>query len=128
MTAPDQPGWLSRIETLGTTIVVLMIGGMALWFKATERETRILLVIGSALVIYAAGLVALGRRSNPAAIAWWPFAAAGFAAGGVAELINAQLLLTRECAAAALTGVVIGTAHWVALRTWLGLTRSPGKS
>ena len=122
MTPPDQPAWLSRIETLGTTIVVLMIGGMALWFKAAAREARGLLVIGSAVVIYAAALVALGRRSNPATIAWWPFAAAGFAAGGVAELINAQLLLSRECATAALTGVVIGTAHWIALRAWLRLT------
>ena len=81
-----------------------------------------LLVIGSALLIYPAGLVGLGRRSDSAGVPWWPFAAAGFAAGGVAEVINAQLLLTRASVAAAVTGVVIGTAHWVALRTWLRLT------
>jgi hypothetical protein len=122
MSAPDRPGWLFRIETLGTTIVVLMIGGMMLWFKAAERRTRVLFVIGVAVLLYATGLLVLGRRSNPATVAWWPFAAAGLAAGGVAELINARVLLTRESVAAAVTGVVIGTAHWVALRTWLSLT------
>ena len=123
MTLPEQPGWLSRIETLGTTVVVLMIGAMVLWLKAVERETRVLFVIGAGLLIYATGLVALGRRSDPATVAWWPFAAAGLAAGGVAEVINAQFLLTRESTAAAVTGVVIGTAHWIALRTWLRLGR-----
>jgi len=122
MSAPDRPGWLYRIETLGTTVVVLMIGGMMLWFKAAERRTRVLFVIGVAVLLYATGLLVLGRRSNPATVAWWPFAAAGLAAGGVAELINARVLLSRESVAAAVTGVVIGTAHWVALRTWLSLT------
>jgi len=122
MSAPDRPGWLYRIETLGTTVVVLMIGGMMLWFKAAERRTRVLFGIGVAVLLYATGLLVLGRRSNPATVAWWPFAAAGLAAGGVAELINARVLLSRESVAAAVTGVVIGTAHWVALRTWLSLT------
>ena len=122
MNAPARPGWLSRIETLGTTIVVLMIGAMVLWFKSAEREKRVVFVIGVAVLLYAAGLVVLGRRSNPATVAWWPFAAAGVVAGGVAELINARLLLSRESVAAAVTGLVIGTAHWIALRTWLRLT------
>jgi len=122
MNAPARPGWLYRTETLGTTIVVLMIGAMVLWFKSAERETRVVFVISVAVLLYAAGLVVLGRRSNPATVAWWPFAAAGVVAGGVAELINARLLLSRESVAAAVTGLVIGTAHWVALRTWLRLT------
>lgn len=121
MTAPDQPAWLSRIEMLGTTIVVLMVGGMVLWSKAGERQPWLALVIGSALLIYTAGLVTLARRSDPAVVAWWPFALAGLVAGAVAELINAHLMVTRECAAAAVTGMVIGTAHWVALRAWLRL-------
>jgi peptidoglycan/LPS O-acetylase OafA/YrhL len=125
MNAPDRPGWLLRIETLGTTIVVLMIGGMMLWFEAAERESRVLLVIGLAVLIYATALMALGRRSDPSTVAWWPFAAAGLAAGSVAELINARLLLSHESLAAALTGVVIGTAHWIALRAWLKLGRRP---
>jgi hypothetical protein len=125
MTVPDHPAWLSRVEMLGTTIVVLMIGGMVLWFKAGEREPWLAIVIASALLIYAAGLVTLARRSDPAAVAWWPFALAGLVAGAVAELVNAQLMVTRECAAAAVTGVVIGTAHWVALRAWLRLTGRP---
>jgi hypothetical protein len=125
MHVPGQPAWLSRIEMLGTTIVVLMIGGMVLWFKSGEREPRLAFVIGSALLIYAGGLVTLARRSDPAAVAWWPFALAGLVAGAAAELINAQLMMTRECAAAAVTGVVIGTAHWVALCTWLRLTGRP---
>jgi hypothetical protein len=125
MTVPDQPAWLSRIETLGTTIVVLMIGGMVLWSRAGERGTWLALVIGSALLIYAAGLVTLARRSDPAAVAWWPFALAGLLAGTVAELVNARLMVTRECAAAAVTGVVIGMAHWVALRAWLRLNQRP---
>lgn len=122
MNAPARPRWLSRVETLGTTIVVLMIGAMVLWFKSAERETRVVFVIGVAVLLYAAGLVVLGRRSNPAGVAWWPFAMAGVVAGGVAELINARLLLSRESVAAAVTGLVIGTAHWIALRTWLRLT------
>jgi hypothetical protein len=121
MTAPDQPAWLSRIEMLGTTIVVLMVGGMVLWSKAGERQPWLALVIGSALLIYTVGLVTLARRSDPAAVAWWPFALAGLAAGAVAELVNARLMVTRECAVAAVTGLAIGTAHWVALRAWLRL-------
>ena len=119
MTESDRPGWLFRIETLGTTLVVLMIGGLVLWFKAGERESRLGLVIGTALLIYAVGLVTLALRSNSATVAWRPFALAGLIAGLVSELINAQLLLTRESLAASLTGVAIGTAHWAALRTWL---------
>jgi hypothetical protein len=125
MTVPDRPAWLFRIEMLGTTIVVLMIGGMVLWFKGSGQEPRLGFVIVSALLIYAAAVVTLARRSDPAAVAWWPFALAGLVAGAAAELINAQLMVTRECAAAAATGVVIGTAHWVALRTWLRLTGRP---
>jgi hypothetical protein len=119
VTESDRPGWLFRIETLGTTLVVLMIGGLVLWFKAAERESRLGLVIGTALLIYAVGLVTLALRSNSATVAWRPFALAGLIAGLVSELINAQLLLTRESLAASLTGVAIGTAHWAALRTWL---------
>ncbi len=125
MTESERPGWLSRVEMLGTTVVVLMIGGMVLWFKAAEQESRVLSVIATGLLIYATALVAFGRRSNPATVAWWPFAAAGLAAGAVAEAINAQFLLGRESAAAAVTGVIIGTAHWVALRTWLRLGARP---
>jgi hypothetical protein len=41
--------------------------------------------------------------------------------GGVAELINARFLVTVELLAAVVTGLVIGTAHWLALRVWIGL-------
>jgi hypothetical protein len=100
-----------------------MIGGMMLWHEAIERE-RLTFVISSTVVLYVVGLVMFGRRSNPAAIAWWPFALAGLAAGCVAELINARFLVTQELLVAGLTGVVIGTAHWTALRVWLHLTES----
>jgi hypothetical protein len=113
---------LSRIETLGTTIIVVMIGGMMLWYEAIERERRLTFVIGTAVFLYVVGLVMFGRRSNPAGIAWWPFALAGLAAGSVAEFINAQFLITWELLVAGLTGLVIGTAHWTALRLWLRLT------
>jgi hypothetical protein len=47
--------------------------------------------------------------------------------GGVAELINARFLVTIELLAAVVTGLVIGTAHWVAVRAWIGLgERRPG--
>lgn len=117
------PGWMSRVETLGSTIIVLMVGGMVLWFKASVREPRVALAIGSGMLVYILALVVLGRRSTTASIAWTPFAAAGVAAGGVAELINAQMLLTPEFAVAGATGLVIGTAQWAALRTWIRLTR-----
>jgi hypothetical protein len=120
----QRPGWLSRIETLSTTIIVVMIGGMMLWYEAIDRERRLTFVIGSAVFLYVVGLMVFARRSNPAGIAWWPFALAGLAAGCVAEFINAQFLITRELLVAGLTGVVVGTAHWTALRVWLHLTES----
>jgi hypothetical protein len=121
------PGWLGRIETLGTTVVVLMIGAMMLWFEAVERERRLAVTIGSAVLVYVAVLVLFSRCSEPGGIPWWPFAAAGVVTGGVAELINARFLVTIELLAAVVTGLVIGTAHWVALRVWIGLQeRRPG--
>jgi hypothetical protein len=94
---------------------------MMLWFEAVERERRLAVTIGSAVVVYVAVLVLSGRRSEPGGIPWWPFAAAGVVTGGVAELINARFLVTIELLAAVVTGLVIGTAHWVALRVWIGL-------
>jgi hypothetical protein len=121
------PGWLGRIETLGTTVVVLMIGAMMIWFEAVERERRLVVTIGCAVLAYVAVLVLAGRRSEAGGIPWWPFAAAGVVTGGVAELINARFLVTIELLAAVVTGLVIGTAHWVAVRVWIGLgERRPG--
>ena len=117
-----RPGWLSRIETLGTTAVVLMVGSMMMWYEAVERDRRLVFTIGSAVLFYVVALVLFGRRSAPARITWWPFAFAGLATGAVAELINAKFLVTREMFVAAATGVVIGTAHWAALRAWVRLT------
>jgi hypothetical protein len=116
------PGWLTRIETLGTTIVVLMVGGMMVWYEAVERERRLIVTIGAAVLLYCAALAGFGWRSAASHIAWWPFAAAGFVSGAVSELINASFLVTRELFVAGVTGVVIGTAHWIALRVWIGLT------
>ncbi len=118
-----RPDWLSRTEMLGTTIVVLMVGSMMIWYEAAERERRLALTIGSAVLLYVVALVVFGRRSEPSRIAWWPFAFAGLATGAVAELINARFLVTRELFAAAATGMVIGTAHWAALRAWIRLTQ-----
>jgi hypothetical protein len=117
------PAWLSRIETLGTTLIVLLVGGMVIWYEAIERETRLVVTIASAVLLYLLGLVVLGRRSDPHRIAWWPFALAGAGAGAVAELINAQFMVTRELLTAGATGLVIGTAQWTALRIWIGVTR-----
>jgi hypothetical protein len=114
--------WVSRIETLGTTAVVLMVGSMMLWYEAIERGRRLAFTIGSAVVFYIVALVLLGLRSGPARIAWWPFAVAGLSTGVVAGMINARFLVTRELFVAAATGLVIGTAHWAALRVWVRLT------
>ncbi|HWB41678.1 MAG TPA: hypothetical protein VG500_10490 [Gemmatimonadales bacterium] len=118
-----RPEWLTRIETLGTTVVVLMVGSMMVWHESVVRERRLAVTLGSAVLLYVAALVLFGRRSDPSRIAWWPFALAGLATGAVAELINAKFLITVELFVAAATGVVIGTAHWVALRVWIGLGR-----
>ena len=115
------PAWLTRIETLGTTLVVLMVGAMMIWYEAVERERRLAATIASAVLLYVLVLVLCGRRSTPGEIAWWPFAAAGLVTGAVAELINARFLITGELAVAALTGTVVGTAHWAALRVWVRL-------
>jgi NADH:ubiquinone oxidoreductase subunit 6 (subunit J) len=115
------PGWLTRIETAGTTLVVLMIGAMMIWNEAAERERRLAATIGCAALVYVVVLVIAGRRSTPGGIPWWPFAAAGVVTGGVAELINARFLVTIELLAAVLTGLVIGTAQWAALRVWIGM-------
>jgi hypothetical protein len=117
-----RPGWLSRIETLGTTTVVLMVGSMMIWHEAIMRDRWLAFTIVSAVLFYVAALLLCGWRSAPARIAWWPFASAGLATGAVAELINARFLVTREMLVAAATGVVIGTAHWAALRVWIRLT------
>ena len=37
MTEAHRAAWLTRIETLGTTVVVLMIGAMALWSKSAVQ-------------------------------------------------------------------------------------------
>jgi hypothetical protein len=118
-----RPEWLTRIETLGTTVVVLMVGSMMVWHESVVRERRLAVTLGSAVLLYVVALVLFGRRSDPSRIAWWPFALAGLATGAVAELINAKFLITVELFVAAATGVVIGTAHWVALRVWIGLGR-----
>ena len=117
-----RPGWLSRIETLGTTAVVLMVGSMMIWHEAVLRDRWLAFTIGIAVMFYVAVLVVFGWRSAPARIAWWPFASAGLATGAIAELINARFMVTREMFVAAATGVVIGTAHWAALRVWIRLT------
>lgn len=117
------PGWLTRIETLGTTLVVLMIGAMMIWNEAVARERRLAFTIGCAVLVYVAVLVFAARRSAPDSVSWWPFAAAGVVTGGVAELINARFLVTIELLVAVVTGLVIGTAHWVALRVWIGLRK-----
>lgn len=117
-----RPDWLSRIETVGTTVVVLMVGSMMIWYEAVERDRRLALTIGSAVVLYVIALVSFGRRSDQSRIAWWPFAMAGFVTGAVSELIHARFLVTRELFVAAITGMVIGTAHWAALRVWIALT------
>ena len=120
---PTAPDWLTRIETLGTTIVVLLVGGMMIWYEAVERDRGLVVSIALAVLLYAVGLAGFGWRSATSHIAWWPFAAAGFLSGAVSELVNASFLVTRELFVAAVTGVVIGTAHWVALRVWIALTR-----
>ena len=114
--------WLASIEMLGTTIVVLMIGALMLWFKAVVHDPRSLLTIGGGLLIYAVGVVGFGLRFSPSSVAVWPFLLAGALAGGVAELFNAEFLVTREFLAALVTGTIIGFAHWAALRSWRGLT------
>ena len=114
-------GWLGRIETLGTTVIVLLVGAMMIWYEAVERGSRLVVTIGCAVLLYAGVLVLCARRSDPDGIAWWPFAAAGVVTGAVAELINARFLITVELLAAVVTGLVIGTAHWVALQVWIRL-------
>ena len=118
---PVTRGWLTRIETLGTTVVVLMVGSMMIWNEAVGRGRRLMITIGCAVLVYVAVLVLSGRRSESAGIPWLPFAAAGVVTGAAAELINARFLITIELLAAVVTGLVIGTAHWVALRVWIGL-------
>jgi uncharacterized membrane protein len=54
-----------RIEMLGTTAIVLLVGGMMLWSEAVVRGPRLILTIGSAAVLYVVCLVLLGRRSDP---------------------------------------------------------------
>jgi len=117
-----RPDWLYRIETVGTTVVVLMVGSMMIWHEAVERDRRLALTIGSAVVLYIVALMSFGRRSDQSRIASWPFAMAGLVTGAVSELIHARFLVTRELFVAIITGVVIGTAHWAALRVWIALT------
>jgi len=125
---PARPFWLSRIETLGTTVVVLMVACMMIWQEAVIRERRLVVTLASAVVLYGCALVGFGNRSAADRIAWWPFALAGLATGTVAELINAKFLVTRELFVALVTGVVVGTAHWAALRIWIGWSSRTGNT
>jgi hypothetical protein len=120
---PREPSWLTSVEMLGTTVVVLMIGGMVLWYSAAAREPPLAFTIGSGLLAYTCGVLAFGRRAARHVVLW-PFVLAGLCAGVVMELVAAEWLLTRETGAAALTGITIGAAHWSALRVWLRLGRS----
>jgi hypothetical protein len=122
--ASRRPEWLWSVEMLGTTVVVLMISAAILWGRADDPGAWLAVGLGAGVLVYAAVVVALGRGPASSGIAWWPFAVAGAVAGGVTEIINAEFLFTREFAAAMVTGGVIGTAQWVALRTWLRLTRA----
>jgi hypothetical protein len=58
------PPWLTRVETFGTTLVVLMVGAMMIWYEAVERERRLALTIGCAVVLYAGTLAVCGLRSR----------------------------------------------------------------
>jgi len=107
-------------------VVVLMVGGMMIWYEAVERGLRLAVTIGIAVLLYVAVLVLAGRRSAPGRISWWPFGAAGLMTGVAAELINARFLVTRELFLAAGTGLVIGTAQWAALRVWIRLGERAG--
>lgn len=109
---------------LGTTVVVLMISAAVLWGRADPPRAWLAVGLVAGILVYVGLIVGLGRGAASAGVAWWPFAAAGAAAGGVAEIINAEFLLSREFAAAVVTGGIIGTAQWVALRIWLRLTRA----
>lgn len=120
-----RPAWLGRVETLGTTLVVLMVGCMMIWYEAVEREGRLALTLASAVLLYVGALAGFAWRSDVSRVAWWPFAAAGLVTGAAAELIHASFLVTRELFVAALTGTVIGTAHWAAIRVWLRFTGHP---
>jgi hypothetical protein len=122
--AAHRPAWLWSVEMLGTTVVVLMISAAVLWGRADDPGAWLGVGLGAGVVVYVAVVIALGRGATASGAAWWPFAIAGAVAGGVTEIINAELLFSREFVAALLTGGVIGTAQWVALRTWLRLTRA----
>ena len=118
-----RPDWLTRIEMLGTTLTVLLVGGMMIWHEAIQHGAWLAVTIGSAGVLYVAGVAVAGLRSDPNRISWWPFALAGAGAGATAELVNAQFVVTRELLLAAVTGVVIGTAQWSALWIWIRLNQ-----
>jgi hypothetical protein len=109
------------MEMLGTTITVLLVGGMMMWYEAIQHGARLVVTIGSAAILYVGGMAVAGRRSDPRRISWWPFALAGAGAGAAAELVNAQFMITRELLLAAVTGGVVGTAHWTALWIWIRL-------
>ena len=117
------PAWLHRFQMLGTTVTVLLVGGMMIWHEALDHGLWLGATIGTAAVVYTTGLVLAGLKSDPDRVAWWPFALAGLAAGAAAELVNAQFVVTRELFLAAVTGVVIGTAHWTALWIWIRLNQ-----
>lgn len=121
MPRPRPPAWLTSLEMLGTTLTVLLVGSMMIWYEAVERDARLVATIGSGVILYVVVLVLAGLRSDPSRTAWWPFALAGAGAGAMAELINARFVVTRELFLATVTGVVIGTAHWAALRIWIRL-------
>ena len=63
-----RPAWLTRIETIGTTLVVLMIGAMTIWYEAVQRERRLIFTIACAVMLYVGVLVLSGRRAEPGGV------------------------------------------------------------
>ena len=118
---PPRLSWLLRIEMLGTTITVLLIGALMLWFNALDHGRHDSMAIGAALVAYLGVLVLLGRRAPAPRPVYLPFALAGLASGTVAQLINGQFRIHGDLGVVAVTGLFVGTMHWLALRVWLRL-------
>src|SRR3989442_3246828 len=97
-----QRSWLLRVEMLGTTVVVLMIGALMLWFKAVVHDSHSMLTVGGGLLVYAMGVVGFGHPYSPSSVSVWPFLLAGAVGGGLAAPVNAPILGTPACLGARL--------------------------
>jgi hypothetical protein len=116
VTAPREDAEFAASLALLGGIVAFAVAGLLLAGNL-PKAVRVTAAAGA----YVVTLLALpGARRSPRA--WWPFAAAGGAAGVVSAAMLPARSLPHFAVSVASAALLLGSVHWVALRYW-GIVR-----